>query len=166
MGVLVFGNFVRALAWLHSQKADDVAHCLCRGGGIKRNKKLLEVFLCSKLLWTESFNVPAYRREFAQMKGRRSLPSQTRLPLLPTLLQSLAVKPSGCGRPPSPPDPPARETPAKQCCNQRCTRQAGNCTPLGLCCVSDVPRTRRRNRRHRALRCLGRSLLPSTSSYS
>ncbi len=27
--VLIFGNFVRALTWLHSQEADDVTHGLC-----------------------------------------------------------------------------------------------------------------------------------------
>ena len=29
VGILVFGNFVRALTRLHSQEADDVTHRLC-----------------------------------------------------------------------------------------------------------------------------------------
>lgn len=50
-----------------------------------------------------------YRLEFVQTPGQKSLPSQIHLPLLPTLHQSSVSKPSGCGRQPLPPDPPAEE---------------------------------------------------------
>lgn len=131
MRVLVIWDFVWALTWLHSQKADDVAHCLCWRG----RKQNWKAFRSGSSQWSQlytEFNLPAYRLEFVQMKGQRSLPSQTRLPLLPTPLQSLAVKPSGCGRPPSPPDPPAKKT---EVTNQCCIQQAGNLTSALIPCV-------------------------------
>lgn len=69
-----------------------------------------ETFGCLALHFQISTSNPdcTYRQESVQMPRQRSLPSQTRLPLLPTLLQSLVSKPSGCGLQPSPPGPPAK----------------------------------------------------------
>ena len=95
--VLVFRNLVGPLTWLHPQEADDVPHSLCNTTAHVRQML--------KMNHKRGFMSWTYRLMSAQTPGQMSLLFQTHPPLPPMPPQSLVSEPSGCDRPPSPPDP-------------------------------------------------------------